>query len=267
IVNLILKFFKQSSSAVTILEKEDIKMLLQESEKAGNVQKRDSEIINRVINLGEQKVYAAMRPRIEIVACDINSTVDQLFEIFIESGYSKIPIYENSIDNIIGVVYHHDLFKKFDSIREIVKPINFYPETKSSIDLLKEFLEEDVKIGIIIDEYGGTAGMVTSEDLIEELLGEIRDEYDIEENICRKVSENTYLISGRSEIDNVNELLNLNIPEGNYETFSGYIVDRLGKIPNEGEEYIIDYFKILIVKATPTRIDLVKVVTQNQIEE
>lgn len=243
-----------------ILEKEDIKILLKESLEAGAVDKEDKKIIDRVIELGDQKVSEAMRPRTEIVACDINATKEELYQIFIESGYSKIPIYEGSLDSIQGVVYLNDLFTDFNHITEIMKPINFYPETKPSIELLKEFISEGISIAIIVDEYGGTSGLVTTEDLIEELLGEIKDEYDVDENICRKIAENTYLISGRVEIDAIHDNIGVQIPEGKYETIGGYIMNRLGKIPAEGEEFVIDNFKFVIIKATPNRIELVKMV-------
>lgn len=241
-----------------ILEKEDIKILLKESLEAGTVDKDDKKIIDRVIELGDQRVAQAMRPRTEIVACDINADKEELYKIFIESGYSKIPVYDGSIDSIKGVVHLTDLFSDFDSITEILKPINFYPETKPSIDLLKEFLSEGISIAIIVDEYGGTSGLVTTEDLIEELLGEIKDEYDTDENICRKIGDDTYLISGRTEIDLVEEQFGLQIPEGKYETIGGYIINKIGKIPLEGEELYIDHFKISVIKATQSKIDLVK---------
>lgn len=243
-----------------ILEKEDIKILLKESLDACTVDKDDKKIIDRVIELGDQRVAQVMRPRTEIVACDIGADKEELYKIFIESGYSKIPVYDGSIDSIKGVVYLTDLFSDFDSITEILKPINFYPETKPSIDLLKEFLSEGISVAIIVDEYGGTAGLVTTEDLIEELLGEIKDEYDTDENICRKIGENSYLLSGRTEIDNFEELFGIQIPEGKYETIGGYIINKIGKIPLEGEELYIDHFKITIIKASPSRIDLVKLI-------
>lgn len=249
-----------------ILEKEDIKVLLKESLEAGAVDKEDKKIIDRVIELGDQRVNESMKPRTEIVACDINATKEELYQIFIESGYSKIPIYEGSLDTIRGVVYLNDLFTEFNQITEIMKPINFYPETKPSIELLKEFLTEGISIAIIVDEYGGTSGLVTVEDLIEELLGEIKDEYDVDENICRKIAENTYLISGRVEIDLIQENIGVQIPEGKYETIGGYIMNRLGKIPSEGEEFIIDNFKFTIIKATPNRIELVKMIEHSRDE-
>lgn len=263
----ILKKFDVNFDLPQILEKEDIKILLKESVEAGSVNQQDRRMIDRAIELGEQKVYEAMKPRTDIVACDINASKEELFKIFIESGYSKIPVYEGTIDKIIGVVYLQDLFTNFQSIQEIMKEVPFFPESKPTIELLKEFLNEGYSIAIIVDEYGGTSGLVTIEDLIEELLGEIKDETDEEENICRRLGDNSYLISGRSEIDLVNEQLGLMIPEGKYETIGGYIINHLGKIPLEGEEFIIDNFKITIIKATPNRVDLVKIVELPKLEE
>ncbi|MFN4110723.1 MAG: hemolysin family protein, partial [Ignavibacteria bacterium] len=254
----VLRKLKLDFNLPQILEKEDIKILLKESLEAGAVDKEDKKIIDRVIELGDQRVNEVMKPRTEIVACDINASKEELYQIFIDSGYSKIPIFEGSLDTIRGVVYLNDLFTEFNQITDIMKPINFYPETKSSIELLKEFLSEGISIAIIVDEYGGTSGLVTTEDLIEELLGEIKDEYDVDENICRKIAENTYLISGRVEIDTIRENIGVDIVEGKYETIGGYIMNRLGKIPSEGEEFIIDNFKFTIIKATPNRIELVK---------
>ena len=260
ISKFILKKFKITFDLPQILEKEDIKILLKESLEAGAVDKEDKRIIDRVIELGDQKVSEAMRPRTEIVACDINASKEELYQIFIESGYSKIPVYEGSLDTIRGVLYLNDLFADFSEIVEIMKPINFYPETKPSIELLKEFLSEGISIAIIVDEYGGTSGLVTTEDLIEELLGEIKDEYDIDENICRKIGDDTYLISGRVEIDAILDQTGIQIPEGKYETIGGYIINRLGRIPLEGEEFYLDHFKFTIIKATPSKIELVKLV-------
>ncbi len=258
ISKIILKNFNIEFDLPKILEKEDIKILLKESLEAGEVDKEDKRMIDRVIELGDQKVNEAMRPRTEIVACDIKASKEELYNIFLESGYSKIPIYEGSLDTIRGVVYLNDLFTEFNEIVEIMRPINFYPESKPSIELLKEFISEGISIAIIVDEYGGTSGLVTTEDLIEELLGEIKDEYDVDENICRKIGENTYLISGRVEIDLIHEKVGISIPEGKYETIGGFIMHRLGKIPAEGEEFIIDNFKFNIIKSTPNKIELVK---------
>ena len=241
-----------------LFSKEDIELLVKESHEAGNVNKKESAIITRVLALGEQKVYEAMRPRTDIVGVDIDSTIEEVISVFIDSGYSKIPVYEENLDNIRGVIYAYDIFKSPQNLQSIMREIIFVPETKRSIEMLNEFLNKQVSIAVVVDEFGGTAGLVTMEDIIEELFGEIKDEYDIEEDICRKIAPDVYLISGKVEIDYINEKYNLNIPTGDYETIAGYITSEAGRIPQQGENITIDKFNILIARANNIKIDLVK---------
>jgi putative hemolysin len=241
-----------------LFSKEDIEYLVKESHEAGVVNKKESAIITKVLALGEQKVYEAMRPRTEIVGVDIDSTIDEAISIFIESGYSKIPVYEENLDNIRGVIFAYDIFKSPRNLQSIIREIIFVPETKRSFEMLNEFLNKQVSIAIVVDEFGGTAGLVTMEDIIEELFGEIKDEYDIEEDICRKISSDTYLISGKVEVDYINEKYNLNIPTGDYETIAGYITSKIGRIPLQGENLVIDNFNFIIARSTNIKIDLVK---------
>lgn len=241
-----------------LFSKEDIEFLVKESHEAGVVNKKESAIISRVLALGEQKVYEAMRPRTEIMGVDIDSTIDEVISIFIESGYSKIPVYEDNLDNIRGVIFAYDIFKSPQNLQSIIREIIFVPETKRSFEMLNEFLNKQVSIAIVVDEFGGTAGLVTMEDIIEELFGEIKDEYDVEEDICRKIAADTFLISGKVEIDYINEKYDLSIPTGDYETIGGYITSKIGRIPIQGESLTIDSFNFLIARSTNIRVDLVK---------
>ncbi|MGQ9642767.1 MAG: hemolysin family protein [Ignavibacterium sp.] len=247
-----------------LFDKEDIKELLDEGHKAGKVHSHEKSIIEKVIDLGEQKVYEAMRPRTEIVGVEINSTIEEVHQTFIESGYSKLIVYEENLDNIKGVILAKDLFSKPENINQVIREIKFYPETKKSLEVLNELLESKLSIAVVVDEFGGTAGIVTMEDIIEELFGEIKDEYDVEENICRKISRDTFLISGKVEIDHLNEKYKVGVPEGDYETVAGYIENRIGRIPKQGESFLIDNYDIIIVKATPTKIELVKLIVRNE---
>ncbi|MFO7448299.1 MAG: hemolysin family protein [Ignavibacteriaceae bacterium] len=244
-----------------LFSKEDIESLVKESHDAGIVNKKESDIINRVLALGDQRVYEAMRPRTEIVGVEIEGSVDEALSVFIDSGYSKLPVYEESLDNIKGVIFAYDIFKSPQKLSDIIREIIFVPETKKSFEMLNEFLSKQVSIAVVIDEFGGTAGIVTMEDIMEELFGEIRDEYDVEEDICRKTAPNTYLISGKVEVDFINEKYNLNIPTGDYETIGGYITSTLGRIPIQGEIITIDNFSILVARAKNIKIDLVRLTT------
>ena len=263
IISSLSSFLTQSSNRKAeninfLFSKEDIQFLVKESREAGVVNKKESDIINRVLALGEQRVYEAMRPRTEIVGVDIDSTIDEAISIFIDSGYSKIPVYEENLDNIRGVIFAYDIFKSPENLQSIIREIIFVPETKRSFEMLNEFLNKQVSIAIVVDEFGGTAGLVTMEDIIEELFGEIKDEYDVEEDICRKIAPDTYLISGKVEIDFINEKYNLNLPTGDYETVAGYITNAIGRIPEQGEIIAIENFNFLIARANNIRIDLVK---------
>jgi CBS domain containing-hemolysin-like protein len=248
----------KSDNIYHLFDKEDIKGLVKESEIAGIVDKKDSELISRVIELGDQRVYEAMTPRTEIIGIEITSDINEVLSVFIESGFSKMPVYEDNFDNIKGVILAKDLFKSPQSIKDILREVSFIPETKKSFEVLNDFLEKRNSIAIVVDEHGGTAGIVTIEDILEELFGEIEDEFDIQEDICRRTAQDTYIISGKVEIDHINEKYSLNIEEGDYETLSGFITTWLGKIPAQGEIVTIGNFRIQIVRATAQKIDLVK---------
>lgn len=243
-----------------LFDKDDVKSLVDESHRAGKVKKQEGSFISKVFELGEQKVYEALTPRTEIVGLEINQTIDEAILAFIESGFSKLPVYEDNLDNIKGVVLAKDLFTNPDGIKSILREVQFYPETKKSLEILNEFLAQNMSIAVVVDEFGGTAGIVTVEDIIEELFGEIKDEYDVDENICRKISKDSYIISGKVEVDLINEKYHLNIPLGGYETIGGYIIDRIGKIPKQGETFLIDNFQMLIIRADKVRIDLIKLI-------
>jgi len=241
-----------------LFSKEEFDVLIQESHKAGIFDKKESDIISKVLSLGDQRVYEVMRPRTEIIGIEINRSIEEALLLFIESGYSKLPVFEENLDNIKGIIYANDFFKSPKSIRDVLHDAVFIPETKKSFEMLNEFLNRQVTIAVVIDEFGGTAGIVTMEDIFEEMFGEIKDEYDIEEEIIRKISDNTYIINGKGEIDFINEEYDLNIPTGDYETIAGYITTKLGRIPLQGETVSFDGFTFLITRANQIRIDIVK---------
>jgi CBS domain containing-hemolysin-like protein len=251
---------QKSDNISQLFDREDVKGLVKESEKVGTVDKKDSTIINRVFELGEQRVYEAMTPRTDIVGVEVSQSINELISTFMESGFSKIPVYEENLDNIKGIVLAKDLFSLPKGINEIIREVSFIPETKKSFEVMNEFLDKKVSIAIVVDEYGGTAGIVTMEDILEELFGEIKDEFDVEEDICRKIAPNTFIISGKIEIDHLNEKYDFKIEEGDYETLAGYILTKLGRIPTQGETIKIDNFKILIARSSQQKIDIVKLI-------
>ncbi len=241
-----------------LFDKDDMKILVDEVQSLGNVKNEESSFISKVFDFSEQKVYEAMRPRTDITGISINDSVSNAVDLFIESGYSKLIVYEDDLDNIKGFILAKDLFSKPEQIKDIIRETQFYPETKKSLEILNEFLTNNDSIAVVVDEFGGTAGIVTMEDIIEELFGDINDEYDVEEVICRKISKDSYIISGKVEIDFINEKYKLNIPVGDYETIAGFIIDNIGHIPKPNEVVNIDNYVFLIIRADQVRIDLVK---------
>ncbi len=261
ISNKFLDTKKSRQENLTLLyDREDILNLIEESHIAGKVLKREKNIMQRVIELGEQKIYECMRPRTEIVGIDIDSSIIELKKLFLDSGYSKIIVYENDLDNIKGFVLLKDLFKNPNNISEIFRHIKFFPETKKTVEVLNDMIENKQSIAVVVDEFGGTAGIVTIEDIIEEFFGEIKDEFDEEEIICKRISKSNYLVSGNVEVDYFNEKYNLNLPEGDYETIAGLLEFYLGRIPKSGESGKIDNFSFIIIKSSLTRIELVKII-------
>ena len=205
-----------------------------------------------------------MKPRTEIVGIEIKKDINEALSVFIDSGFSKLPVYEDNFDNIKGVLLAKDLFQSPQNIKDVLREVSFIPETKKSFEVLNDFLEKRNSIAIVVDEHGGTAGIVTMEDILEELFGEIKDEFDVDEEICRKISTDSYIISGKVEVDHINEKYStaggLNIEEGTYETLAGFITNKIGRIPAQGEIITIGNLKIQIIRANAQKIELVKLI-------
>lgn len=260
---LLVGFFKVESSQVSnFFTKHDMDLIVRESVEVGLVKREDRMLISRVFALGDQPVREVMIPRTEIIAVGKGASMREVHELFTSSGFSRIPAYDETLDRIVGVIHVRDLFRKPRSMKQIMREIMFVPESKKSTDLLREFRENKMTMAIVVDEFGGTAGLVTVEDVIEEVLGEIHDEFDVEQIVYRKLASQVYLFSGRVEIDFVNEKFGLGIPKGDYETLAGYVISRIGKIPSEGETYPVDRFKIIVMKSTKTKVELLKLVVQ-----
>lgn len=258
---------KKEEEILHIFDKEDIQNLIEESSESGKMDEEQSNMIGKVIDIREQRVYEAMTPRTDIVGVEINSTMQDVLDLFIKSGYSKIPVYDENLDNIKGIVFTKDIFKQPQDLRTIMREVVFVPETKKSLEMLNEFLDKQFSFAVVVDEFGGTAGILTTEDLIEELFGEIRDEYDdVNEKVAKKLDANSYLLSGKVEIDYLNEELDFKIPEGDYETIAGYLTFKLGRIPVKGESFKIDDYSVQILKSDKTKIDMLKLTIEYETE-
>jgi CBS domain containing-hemolysin-like protein len=243
---------------------DDLEYLIKESaaseEKDGDeTDNLNSEIFERALNLKDTKVKNCMVPRPEIEGIEADETVEDLRKKFLESKHSRLLVYDDNMDKVIGYMHHFDLLKNPVSIRQFTRPIEVVPASMNAQDLMIQLVKERKNIAWVVDEYGGTAGIITLEDLMEEIFGEIEDEHDVEDLTEKKISETEYIFSGRLEVDYINNEFNLDIPEGEYETLSGYIVTKHEDIPEQGETIRIDHFEIKIVKASDKRIMLVQI--------
>ncbi len=216
-------------------------------------------IMQNALDFSEAQVRDCYVPRPDIVAIEVNDSVEELKNLFVVSNFSRIPVYENSIDNIIGYVNAKMLFHHPESIRKSLLTLPFIPETMSAKVLLSNFIHSSSSMAIVLDEFGGTAGLVTIEDLVEEIFGEINDEHDQSSVVMREVEKGLYQFSGRAEVEEINERFDLNIPESDaYDTLAGYILSHQASIPQAGETCTIDDNEIKILKVEGSRILLVE---------
>jgi len=259
----ILKYiFKTSGDAIqlTFTKMELGHYINEQIEKNDNENQVDSEIqiFQNALEFSEIKAREIMVPRTEIEAVDIQTPVADVVKILTETGYSKILIYKENIDDIIGYIHSFDLFKKPKNITSILKPIEFIPETMLTKDILDLLIKKRKSIAVVLDEYGGTAGLITLEDIVEELFGEIEDEHDVDELIEIQIDETFFKFSARLEVDYINEVHKLDLPEDeNYETLGGLIVNYTEEIPQINEVVQIDKYQFTILEASNTKIDLV----------
>ena len=253
-------FFKTNSDEEqTVFSREELGNYINEQMETGNTDEEiDSEIqiFQNALEFHKVKAREIMVPRTEMMAVEIHETIHNLRKVFIETGYSKIVVYENSLDDIVGYVNAFELFKKPKTIRAVLLPVEIVPESMIINDVLSSLMKKRKSVAIVLDEYGGTSGMITVEDVVEELFGEIEDEYDSQELLEERVNEYEFRFSARLEVDYLNEEYNLNIPkEEAYETLGGYIINYTENIPELNEEIKIENFSIKILKVSSSKIE------------
>jgi CBS domain containing-hemolysin-like protein len=227
-------------------------------EKKSNIEK-EVKLFKNALDFSKVKLREIMVPRPEIEMLEVNASIAELNQKFVETGFSRILIYDKNVDNIIGYVASAIIFQNPESIKPYIKNLLIVPETMPANKLLSTFIREHRSIAIVVDEFGGTSGMVTSEDILEEIFGEIEDEHDTVDIIEKKISENEYIFSGRAEIDLLNEKYFFNLPENEeFETLAGLILYQYESIPKINTEITINNFQLRILKASNTKIELVK---------
>jgi len=254
----------------TLISEEDIKAVIETGGEQGVLDVEERDMLHSVFALGEKKVHEVMVPRTDIVAIDVNTPPQEVLESVVSAGHSRIPVYEGSSDQIIGVLYVKDLFRRLArgekdvTVRPFLRPAQFVPETKKVDELLREMQRAKVHIAIVVDEYGGTAGLVTIEDLVEEIVGEIRDEYDVERELVLPVSEHEAVMDARVPFSEVQETFGIDSPEGvdEFDTLGGFVTHELGRLPKVGETVKSNGVKFVVESVEGRRVGRVRVIRE-----
>jgi len=258
----------QEEGAATRILVEDLRDVIEDNRHDATLPESGLELIENVMDFHDVDVAAVMTPRTEIEALDVTATTAALIELIATSGHSRIPIYEESVDAVIGWISARDVIRRVgagtlagSSLRELARPAKFVPETKKIPDLLEEFRQERFKLAIVLDEYGGTAGLVTLGDVLVELIGEIHDEYDqVEDEAIRRVGPNLFEVPGAEHVSDVNETLGLLLPEeDDFETIAGFVLARLGRFPEVGASFLEGGIEFSVAEATDRRVLWVRV--------
>ncbi len=273
--NLVLRIFGVvSAHGAEVHTSEELRMLLDQSKQSGEIQESEHEMLENVFEFNDRMVKQIMVPRTKIVAFDVNTPEDTVLEMVHNEGYSRIPVYENNVDNIVGVLYVKDLLQLIRrqevlDLAKIMRPAYFVPETKKINRLLRQFQRKHMHMAIVSDEFGGVSGIVTIEDIMEELVGEIQDEYDNEVPVVEKVSESEYRVNTATPIPDANEHLPYPLPEGDdYETVGGLLNMLYGNIPEVGDVATLDNYEFRVLKRSRRAVELVQLrVTNGQESE
>lgn len=252
----------------TVFGRIDINNMLEESidSPQGEIAEvnKDVKLFQNALDFSNVRLRECVVPRTEVVAVDIEASLEELRQKFIESGFSKIVVYNENIDNIVGYIHSSEFFKNPKTLRSEVRQMPIVPETMAANKLMQLFMQQKKSIAVVVDEFGGTSGIVTLEDIMEEIFGEIVDEHDTIDLLAQKVSDNEFILSGRMEIDAVNEKFGLGLPESDeYETVAGLILNKLEKLPKVNEEIQIDQYQFKILNISPTKIEMVRLKLSN----
>lgn len=272
--NVVSKFFGVNENEEETVTEEEIRMMVDVGEEKGTIEEEEKELINNIFEFNDKTVAEVMIHRKDVFAVDVNADIYEKLDSIDEYKYSRIPVYEETIDEIVGILYIKDLLKYITAhtkieIKSIMREAYFVSEHKMINDLFKELQKNKTQMAIVLDEYGGTAGVITMEDILEELVGNIFDEYDEEEPDYKKIDDNTFLINGSVSIYDLRKILNVEIEEGEYDTLSGYLTEKLGRIPEDNEKPVIETPKVTfkIEEYEDKRIKMVKACKNNVVEE
>ncbi len=254
VISKVMTFLGGNGKRSPFISREDVRLMFIDDE-GGIIEKDERAMIHGVIDLGTMAVREIVVPRIDMVAVRDDTAWEEIMQIFESSGHSRLPVYHEKIDDIVGIIYVYDIMRTGKSplehsIHEYLRPAAFVPESKKVHDLLHELRQKQMFMAIVVDEYGGTAGLVTLEDLIEEIFGEIHDEYDVKRLPLVNAGEGLFVFDGRMHRDEAEELLGLELPKGEYETVGGFILEQLRRIPRKGESFQFNGFKVTVLEST-----------------
>ena len=270
VTRFVSRLFRADVPADERISSEELRLIIEQGGEQGILEAEEEQMIHAVIELGDQRVHEVMVPRIAMVTLSADAVINDAIDSIVAEGHSRIPVYEGSIDEIIGIVYAKDLlpFLKGDApdppqLRSLLRPPVFVPESMTVDDLLHELQRRKVHLAIVLDEYGGTAGLVTMVDLIEEIVGEIQDEYDVEEPMIERLSDDEARVDGRAAVDDLVELFETQVPiedEDEYDTVGGLIYHRIGGVPRPGDQVSLDGLTLTVEKTDGRRVSKVLVV-------
>lgn len=257
----------QGISCAAVVTEEDIKAMINLGEEGGALKEEEKELLHKVFEFGDTLASEAMRPRTEIVSIPADASIHDAFRLVSEYGYSRYPVIEDTVDSVIGILYVKDILiamsegdvRREDQIRRFIRPAYFIPENKRVSELLSEMQREKFQIAIVIDEYGGTAGLVTLEDLIEEIVGSIHDELDSVDRDVEIVDEKTFVVSGQSELDEVNDQIGAQLQSKDFNTIGGFVFGLFGRMPKPGEQLRYKDLKIEVLGLDGRKIEKVKI--------
>jgi putative hemolysin len=266
ITNTLVRLFGgQMKHLGPFVTEEELRLLVNVSEEEGVLEEEETEMIHSIFEFADTTVREVMIPRIDMVTLESNATVDEAVDLALQGGFSRIPVYEETIDNIVGVLFTKDMLKQLREghnsypIRELVRPAYFVPETKKLDDMLREIRQKRTHMAIVVDEYGSVAGLVTIEDLVEEIVGDIQDEYDREENLYEQVTQYEYVFDAKINIDEFNELMDTDLESEDYDTLGGFLLAHLDKIPVAGDTITYKDLAFTVLTTRGLRITKVRV--------
>tara|TARA_X000000368_G_scaffold103836_1_gene80299 strand:+ start:84 stop:1301 length:1218 start_codon:yes stop_codon:yes gene_type:complete len=241
------------------IKRQEVLNVYEQADDDTSIESGEKEIISNIFEYSTKNVSEIMTPRIEISAISDQLSLDEIAHIFIDSGHSKLPVYKENIDNIIGMIYLYDLYSKPKDLSEIIKDTLIVPFSKPVNDLMEELKQKNLSIAIVIDEHGGTAGLVTIEDIFEELFGDFEDEFDYDEIEINKNNDSSISVNAKVECNAFNNKFGNIIPEGDYETLGGYIINKIGRIPHQNEHLFLDIGQVIIKKSSSRRIKQIQI--------